>query len=210
MSPAHDLPDVIALFALPGAVLLPRTRLPLQIFEPRYLALLDDVLKTPERLIGMIQPTGPEGELARIGCAGRVTGFNETDDGRYMITLTGRSRFAVTSEVEGFTPYRKAEVSWKGFDRDLAGPEEAPALRRPDFFDMLRRYFDEADLSTDWEMLEEAGDEMLVNSLSMLLPFETEDKQALLEAGDLQARLRVLETLLEFALYGGAGEEPMQ
>ncbi len=207
-----DLPDRIPLFPLPGALLLPRARLPLQIFEPRYLAMLDDVLKTPHRLIGMIQPRpGPDGQprLAAIGCAGRLTGFSETDDGRYMITLTGISRYRLLREISGFAPYLSAEARWDGFERDRGGPEEDPGFDREAFLDTLGRYFASQQLSTDWESLREAGDELLVNSLAMLCPFEPEDKQALLEAPSLETRRETLVTLMEFALRSG-GEEVVQ
>ena len=207
-----DLPGKIPLFPLPGALLLPRARLPLQIFEPRYLAMLDDVLKTPHRLIGMIQPRpGPDGQprLAAIGSAGRVTAFSETDDGRYMITLAGISRFRLLREISGFTPYLSAEVRWDGFERDRAGPEEDPGFDREAFLKLLRRYFESEHLSTDWESLRETADELLINSLAMLCPFEPEDKQALLEAPSLQTRRETLVTLMEFALRSG-GEEVVQ
>ena len=123
-----DLPETIPLFPLPGALLLPRSRLPLHIFEPRYLAMVEDVLKTPHRLIGMIQtcpkPGTPETSLQKIGCAGRLTQFSETEDGRYLVTLAGVSRFRLQAEEEGFTPYRRGRVDWSGFDRDLGGGEE--------------------------------------------------------------------------------------
>src|SRR6056297_797279 len=130
-----DLPDVIPVFPLPGALLLPRARLPLHLFEPRYLAMLDDVLKTSNRLIGMVQPyeTPGGGRLHSIGCAGKVTAFSETEDGRYMITLSGASRFRITEEVEGFTPYRRCKVNWSGFDADLGPTERDPAFDRPAF-----------------------------------------------------------------------------
>jgi Lon protease-like protein len=209
-----DLPDTIPVFPLPGALLLPRARLPLHIFEPRYLQMLDDTLKTRHRLIGMIQPReGPAGcerKLHSIGCAGRLTAFSETEDGRYMITLTGVSRFRVAEEVHGFTPYVKADVSWQGFERDLGGAETDPAFGRERFLDLLSRYFTATGLSTDWESLTEAEDELLINSLSMLCPFEPEDKQALLEAPSLSTRRETLITLIEFALRGGSGEEALQ
>ncbi|KPQ06024.1 MAG: hypothetical protein HLUCCA12_12505 [Rhodobacteraceae bacterium HLUCCA12] len=206
MSTSADLPDTIPLFPLPGALLLPRARLPLHIFEPRYLAMLEDCLKTPERLIGMIQPRAvPGGEAARlhaIGCAGRVTAFSETEDGRYMITLTGISRFRLTSEVEGFSPYRRAQVSWDGFERDRGAAEADPGFERPPFLDLLARYFTAVDLSTDWSSLKEAEDELLINALSMLCPFAPEERQALLEAPSLETRRETLVTLMEFALRG--------
>ena len=214
MLKAADLPQTIPVFPLPGALLLPRARLPLHIFEPRYLAMLDDTLKTSHRLIGMIQPReGPKGSGTRlhaIGCAGRVTAFSETEDGRYMITLAGISRFRVARAVEGFTPYIKCDVSWEDFARDLGDNEDDPGFRRERFLKLLGRYFASRSLSTDWDSLREAEDELLVNSLSMLCPFDPEDKQALLEAPSLSTRRETLVTLIEFALRGGSGEEVMQ
>jgi len=209
-----DLPDSIPLFPLPGALLLPRARLPLHIFEPRYLAMLDDALKTPQRLIGMIQPLGTPGgqseRLHRIGCAGRVTSFTETSDGRYMISLTGISRFRVRQEQPGFTPYLKANVDWGEFARDLGPTEEDPEFDREAFLKLLGRFFDARELAADWDSLREAEDELLINSLSMLSPFEVEDKQALLEAPTLADRRQTLVTLIEFALHSGPDEEVMQ
>ena len=206
-----DLPETIAVFPLPGALLLPRSRLPLHIFEPRYLQMLEDALKTPERLIGMVQPNEVPGReagtgLYTIGCAGRLTQFSETEDGRYLVTLTGVSRFRVLREVEGFTPYRRCDVSWDGFGRDLGEPEEDQGFDRPGFLRLLERFFSAQKLSTDWDTLKEAEDELLVNSLSMLLDFDPEDKQALLEAPSLPTRRETLVTLIEFALRGGAEE----
>ncbi len=208
-----DLPDTIPIFPLPGALLLPRARLPLHIFEPRYLAMLDDALKTSTRLIGMVQPydaPGEDGKLHSIGCAGRVTAFSETEDGRYMLTLSGVSRFRVQSEVEGFTPYRRCNVDWSGFERDKGPVERDTDFQRDKFMDLLGRFFDDQGLKTDWESLGEAEDELLINSLSMLCPFEPEDKQALLEAPSLATRRETLVTLIEFALRRGDADEVMQ
>lgn len=211
MISATDLPDTIPVFPLPGALLLPRARLPLQIFEPRYLAMLDDVLKTKSRLIGMIQPyEGRCAGLHSIGCAGRLTGFSETEDGRYMITLSGMSRFRVVTEVEGFTPYRRCKVDWQGFDRDLGPTERDPGLDRTALLNVLDRFFEAQGLSTDWDSLEAAEEELLINSLSMLCPFDPEDKQALLEAPSLTTRRETLITLIEFALRAGDGDEVIQ
>lgn len=213
MSFKADLPETIAIFPLPGALLLPRARLPLHLFEPRYLAMFDDVLKTPQRLIGMVQPydngSSPP-DLHAIGCAGRVTAFSETEDGRYMITLSGISRFRVGSEVEGFTPYRRCAVSWAGFERDLGPAERDDGFAREGFMELLARFFDERGLKTDWESLRDAEDELLINSLSMLCPFAPEDKQALLEAPSLVTRRETLVTLIEFELRGGSDEEILQ
>ena len=215
MTRIGDLPDSVPVFPLPGALLLPRARLPLHIFEPRYLQMLDDTLKTGHRLIGMIQPREtPEGQnadrLHAIGCAGRLTAFSETEDGRYMITLSGVSRFRVTEEEDGFTPYRRCRVDWSAFRRDRGGPERDEGFDRDLFLDILRRFFSDRNLSTDWDSLKEAEDELLINSLSMLCPFDPEDKQALLEAPSLQTRRETLVTLIEFALRGGLGEDVMQ
>ena len=208
-----DLPDMIPVFPLPGALLLPRARLPLHIFEPRYLQMLDDTLKTQHRLIGMVQPSeapGGKTRLHTIGCAGRLTQFSETEDGRYLITLAGISRFRIREANEGFTPYLRAEVSWSGFEQDKGGTEADPAFDRPAFLDLLSRYFSAMSLSTDWDSLKEAEDELLINSLSMLCPFEPEEKQALLEAPSLTTRRETLVMLIEFALRGGAPEEMVQ
>jgi hypothetical protein len=213
-----DLPDTIPVFPLSGALLLPRARLPLHIFEPRYLQMLDDTLKTDHRLIGMIQPRevpGAQGDktgkrLHAIGCAGRLTGFSETEDGRYMISLSGISRFRVREEVQGFTPYRRAQVDWAPFARDIGRAEEDTGFDRAAFLDLLGRFFRAMELSTDWSSLKEAETELLINSLSMLLPFTPEDKQALLEAPSLSTRRETMVTLIEFALRGDQGETVVQ
>lgn len=214
MIKATELPETIAIFPLPGALLLPRARLPLHIFEPRYLQMLEDALKTPTRLIGMVQPNEIPGRtgngLHTIGCAGRVMQFSETEDGRYLITLGGASRFRVINEVEGFTPYRRCDVAWDGFERDLGPDEQDAQFQRKPFLDLLERYFDARELSADWDTLKEADDELLINSLSMMLEFDPEDKQALLEAPSLSTRRETLVTLLEYQLRGGQETEVMQ
>ncbi len=217
MKHISDLPDTIPLFPLPGALLLPRARLPLHIFEPRYLQMLEDCMKTPARLIGMIQTRevpasagGGEAKLQSIGCAGRLSGFSETEDGRYMVTLSGVSRFRLREEIKGFSPYRRARVDWHGFERDQGIAEHDEAFDRPAFMDLLQRFFESLELSTDWESLGEADEELLINSLSMLCPFSPEDKQALLEAPTLITRRETMVTLIEFALRGGSAEEIMQ
>ncbi|MGF1660216.1 MAG: LON peptidase substrate-binding domain-containing protein [Rubrimonas sp.] len=199
-----DLPETIAVFPLAGAMMLPRARLPLNIFEPRYLAMLDDALKTEHRLIGMIQPLEKTGDappkLRRIGCAGRVTSFSETEDGRYLIALTGICRFRVGEEVEGFHPYRRVKAEWVDFARDLTARDSDPGFDRKAFLGLLKRYFEASGLSSDWSSLEEADEEMLVNSLSMLCPFAVEEKQALLEAPRLAERRETICALMEFAI----------
>lgn len=212
MTHTGDLPDVIPIFPLPGALLLPRAQLPLQLFEPRYLAMLDDAIKTDGRLIGMVQPFSADGSdrLHDIGCVGRITAMSETDDGRYMITLTGQSRFRVVEEVEGFTPYRRCRVDWAGFGADLGDEESDPELDRPALIALLERFFDERDLNTDWDSMAEAEPELLINSLSMLCPFEPKERQALLAAPTLSARRETLVALIEYALHGGDEKQVMQ
>jgi len=210
-----DLPETIPVFPLPGALLLPRARLPLNIFEPRYLAMLEDTLKTGHRLIGMVQPVAvPEGQettrLHQIGCAGRVTAFQETEDGRYLITLSGVSRFRTGALQEGFAPYLRASADWSSFERDLGRAESDPAFDRKAFLATLARFFDSAQLSSDWDSLKGAEVELLVNSLSILCPFDPEEKQALLEAPTLAKRRETLMTLMEFALRSSGDEGAMQ
>lgn len=210
-----SLPQTIPVFPLPGVLLLPRARLPLNIFEPRYLAMLDDALKSEHRLIGMVQPReAPPGKgapsLHQIGCAGRVTSFSETEDGRYMITLSGISRFRLIAQNSGFTPYVRGDVDWESFQRDLGKAEVDEGFDRPQFLDLLKRFFEAENLSSDWGNLKEADEELLVNSLSMLCPFGPEEKQALLEAPCLQSRRETLVTLMEFALHSGSEDEKLQ
>ena len=210
MSKKIDLPPTIPIFPLPKAVLLPRSRLPLHIFEPRYLAMIEDCLKTPHRLIGMLQPTGNDGRLHSIGCAGKLTQFSETEDGRYMITLTGISRYRLDNEIEGFTPYRRFNVEWDGFEKDGEVPEQDSKFDRDSFFNLLGKFLEGEGLSTDWETLQQADNELLINSLSMMLDFDLEDKQALLEAPSLETRRETLTTLFEFSLRGGSDDEVLQ
>lgn len=210
-----NLPQTIPVFPLPNVFLLPRARLPLNIFEPRYLAMLDDVLKTEHRLIGMIQPREtPAGTgnppLHQIGCAGRVTSFTETKNGRYLVTLSGISRFRIVAQNTGFTPYIRADVDWDSFHRDLGKVEADDSFNRSNFLKVLQRFFDKSELAGDWDKFQGADEELLINSLAMMCPFKPEEKQALLEAPSLQTRRETLVTLMEFALRGGENEDQMQ
>lgn len=210
----NALPDVIPVFPLEGAVLLPKSRLPLNIFEPRYLAMLDDVLRSEHRLLGMVQPRdeGPNPQTYAIGCAGRVTNFSETEDGRYLIALSGQLRFRIKEEVEGFTPFRRMKVEWTDFKNDLGGEGsfELDDDDRAAFLDLLQRYFDAAQLSADWEALSSADEETLINAIAMLCPFSPEEKQALLEAPTLADRHRDLLTLMEIVVAAPAGAGDLQ
>ncbi|MBE2277962.1 MAG: LON peptidase substrate-binding domain-containing protein [Rhodobacteraceae bacterium] len=212
-----DLPGRIPLFPLPGALLLPRARIPLFIFEPRYLAMVEDCMKTSHRLIGMIsareaiglpQPGPPQ--LAAVGCAGRLTEFAEAEDGRLMIALSGVSRFHLREEVSGFTPYRRAEVDWAPFARDLGPADEDPGFNRTSFVSLLQRFLDSHGLSAPATELRDAPVGRLIDDAAMLLPLPPEDKQALLEAPGLASRRETLVTLMEFALRGGNPKDPRQ
>ena len=209
---AADLPQVIPVFPLPGAILLPRGQLPLNIFEPRYLNMIDDAM-AGDRIIGMLQPRqGPRSlpGLSPIGCAGRITSFAETSDGRYLITLTGCARFRLASEIPTQTPYRQIRADFTPFEGDLsAPPAEDAGLDRDGLLDALRAYLETRGLDIDWDTAETAPPEALVNSLSMALPFEPSEKQALLEAASLTDRSTVLTALLTIdAASDGDGETP--
>jgi hypothetical protein len=199
---AADLPQVIPIFPLDGALLLPGGDLPLQIFEPRYLNMVDDVM-TGERVIGMIQTKAggdrDRPKLARVGCLGRVTSYAETSDGRYLITLTGVCRFEAGEELSIPTPYRQLRARYDRFEGDLSRDEEAMAAEsvRSRFARALKRYLNNRELDIDWDTANSAPLESLVNSLAMGLPFEPAEKQALLEAQDLTGRFDALTTLLE-------------
>ena len=195
-----DLPDLIPVFPLDGSLLLPGCQLPLHIFEPRYLNMIDDVM-SGERLIGMIQtrgrgaPTRPA--LADVGCAGRVTAYAETGDGRYMITLTGICRFVAGDELAATTPYRQLRPHYDRFVRDLEDDDGLVALDRTAFLAVLRRYLDHKGLEVEWDAARQAPAGALINSLAMGLPLDPPEKQALLEAETLGERGRVLAALLE-------------
>jgi Lon protease-like protein len=201
------LPDAIPIFPLTGVLLLPRGRLPLNIFEPRYLAMTQDALGG-ERLIGMVQPSDPQNDnrgggqmnppVYPIGCAGRITAFSETDDGRYLITLTGVSRFRIREELPLLGGYRRVIADWEPFARDRE-PSPEPGFDRDRFARALKGYFVQRQISADWEAIEKAPGEHLLTSIAMLCPFEASEKQALLEAADLEERARLLVALIEMA-----------
>jgi len=207
----QNAPDVIPVFPLPGALLLPRGRLPLNIFEPRYLAMVDDALKTEHRLIGMIQPRSCDSResgrsLYDVGCAGRIVTFSETDDGRYLIALTGVSRFQIREEVEGFQPYRRVSAAWDSFALDPKQPQcDCPDFDKDGFLGLVNGYFRAKNLDTDWDALKQADEETIINALCMMCPFSAGEKQALLEAEDLQARRKTLSALLQI---DSAGHDP--
>ncbi len=198
---AQDLPMVIPVFPLDGALLLPHAQLPLQIFEPRYISMVDDAM-AGERIIGMVQ-TRPGGDPERpglqpIGCAGKITTFSETSDGRYLITLTGLSRFGLREELPTPAPYRQARVDFIAYQGDLQPPsDEEEGFDRLRLLSALREYLERRALDVDWETAKAAPAEALINSLAMALPFDPPEKQALLEAPNLQGRRETLVALME-------------
>ena len=195
------LPEQIPLFPLAGTVLLPRATLPLNIFEPRYLAMVRDAMAS-NRLVGIIQPRDtaePQPHLYEVGGVGRITQFTETGDGRFLISLTGLQRFRVRHELTTEKPYREIAADYDAFAGDWRAPEPLPAALRADLENSLRVYLDAQDLSADWEAVGSADDESLVHTLATVCPFETAEKQALLEAGDLRERTLTLSTLMAFA-----------
>ncbi len=210
---AADLPQVIPVFPLPGAILLPRGQLPLNIFEPRYLNMIDDAM-AGDRIIGMLQPQAGSARLPNlspVGCAGRITSFAETSDGRYLITLTGCARFRLASELPAQTPYRQIRADFTPFEDDLSAPPvDDIGLDRDGLLDALRAYLETRGLDIDWDTAETAPPEALINSLSMALPFEPPEKQALLEAVSLTDRSDVLTALLTIdAATDGEGDAPL-
>ena len=208
----QDLPETVPLFPLPGALLLPRGQMPLNIFEPRYLAMVDDALRGA-RLIGMIQPDaddeGRVPRLYRVGCAGRITQWAETGDGRYLITLTGVARFRLAEELTVITPYRQARVDFSAFPVDYEARAGEEAVDRPRLIETLRRFVAANRLEMDWDGVDRAPNEALVNALAMMSPYGVREKQALLEAPDLGTRAETLIALTEIELARGAnGDDP--
>ena len=213
-----DLPDVIPVFPLSGALLLPRGQMPLNIFEPRYLAMIDDALRSGQRLIGMIQPdsTGAAPEhhptLYKIGCVGRITQLAESGDGRYLIQLTGVARFRVEEELNVDTPYRQCRVTYMPFVDDFSPRKGEDEVDRTSLLRALSEFLKANDLKADWEGIENAPNEALVNALAMMSPYGTAEKQALLEAPDLKTRAEILiaVTEIELAKKTAGGETPLQ
>jgi Lon protease-like protein len=213
-----DLPEVIAVFPLAGALLLPRGQLPLNIFEPRYLMMIDDAFASGRRLIGMIQPDaahpGREDRpnLYKVGCVGRITQLTETGDGRYMIQLTGIARFRIEAELAVATPYRQCRVIYTPFANDFVGHQGEDEVDRESLLKALSDFLKANDLKADWDGIENAPNEALVNALAMMSPYDPAEKQALLEAPDLKTRAEILVAVTEIELAKGRtpGETPLQ
>lgn len=204
-APLQTLPDDLPIFPLAGVLLLPRGRLPLNVFEPRYKAMVEDAL-AGSRTIGMIQPAGDCDEVRGVGCAGRISSFSETPDGRYLICLSGICRFKVAGELAMQRGYRRVRPEWGCYVEDLLPGTPAALGERPRLEGLLRAYFRLQGLTCDWEAVERTDDEKLVNLLSMICPFCPDEKQALLEAGTVEDRAQLLAAFMELAvLHGGGG-----
>jgi Lon protease-like protein len=208
---ADDLPKVFPVFPLAGALLLPRGQLPLNIFEPRYMAMIDDVMKG-HRIVGMIQPDPDAGNgravppLFSVGCAGRITQLAETGDGRYVLTLTGIARFRVTEEITAMTPYRQCRADFAPFEVDFVARANEDLVDRAGVLKALREFAEVNNLQIDWRSIDAAPNEALVNALSMMSPFGPKEKQALLEAEDLKRRADVLVAITEIELARGRSD----
>jgi uncharacterized protein len=213
------LPNAIAVFPLPGALLLPRGQMPLNIFEPRYLAMIEDTIRSPHRMIGMIQPdpAHPGRDQARpnlfkVGCVGRVTQFAESGDGRYLIQLTGIARFRIEEELPVSTPYRQCRVAYQSFIDDFTARKGEDEVDRKALLRALTDFLKANNLKADWEGIENAPNEALVNALAMMSPYGVAEKQAMLEAPNLKTRAEILVavTEIELAKSKTPGETPLQ
>ena len=210
MTPDAPLPVAVPVFPLTGALLLPRGTLPLNIFEPRYLAMVRDAMAATgaaNRMIGIVQPRsgGEPPPLYDVGCIGRIGDYRETDDGRILIALTGVSRFRIAAELDRTTLYRQVMADYHDFPEDREDPDPLTAAARAGLEDVLRVYLDAQGLSADWEAVRAADDEALVTTLSGVCPFDPAEKQALLEAEDLPERAATLTALMAFAQGLGGG-----
>jgi hypothetical protein len=213
-----DLPKVIPVFPLPGALLLPRGQMPLNIFEPRYLQMVDDAFRDGHRLIGMIQPdvthshTNERPALFKVGCVGRITQLAESGDGRYILELTGVSRFKVVEEQTVLTPYRQCRVDFAAFTDNLTARKGEDDVDRPALLKALTQFLKANQLKVDWEGIESAPNEALVNALAMMSPYGPAEKQALLEAPNLKTRAEILiaVTEMDLAKKRTSGDPPLQ
>jgi Lon protease-like protein len=198
-----DLPEIVPIFPLSGVLLLPGGRLPLNVFEPRYLAMVDAALRA-DRVIGMIQPRAPEEcsmGLYHTGCAGRITSFEETGDGRYLITLTGVARFKIAAEIEQQNGYRRVRADWVSYPKDTE-TSDCLGIDRERLHALLENYFSQEGLSCNWDTVADTSDNNLITCLAMVCPFDAREKQALLEAPCCKERASLFMTLLEMAVKG--------
>jgi len=198
---SSELPNKLAIFPLTGAVLFPQTQLPLNIFEPRYLQMIDEVLSSPDRIMGMIQPNLSKNDpnsknLKKVGCAGRISSFSETGDGRYLVTLTGLIRFEINNELDTTTQYRQVIADYNNYTEDLK-PANVENVDRKSLLVLIKKYLEQRNLLIDWEIIEQSPTEQLINYSGVLVPFEPEEKQLLLETRSLFDRCKTLESLFQ-------------
>lgn len=210
-----ELPQIIPIFPLPGVLLLPDGKLPLNVFEPRYLAMTSDAM-AGQRIIGMIQPIDPQAvtgqgddnpPVYRMGCAGRITQFAESDDGRYLITLSGLCRFTIKQELALQRGYRRVIADWGRFQSDIEGVALAQGVDRERLTRTLKAFFTKQQVNANWDAIRDTPDDRLITSLAMVCPFAPAEKQALLECATVSDRAQLLTGLMEMALVQGSGTE---
>ncbi len=206
----EEIPKKIPLFPLTGAVLFPDTQLPLNIFEPRYIQMVDSALASPDRLIGMIQPSSNEtkgaGNLKKVGCIGRISSFNEAEDSRYLITLTGVCRFEIEEELDTTTPYRQVIAKYEKFQTDLENIN-LENIDRNKLLALVKKYLEHRKILADWEIIQQTPTKQIINYSGVLVPFSPEEKQLLLESKDLVTRCGALEALFQSYIFDLSGEK---
>ena len=210
----QDLSKKIPIFPLTGAVLFPGTQLPLNIFEPRYVQMVDDALASPSRLLGMIQPGKPDQSsdnkvLKKVGCLGRISSFNEAEDNRYLITLSGVVRFEVDEELDVTTPYRQIIANYDGYKLDME-KQNVESIDRSKLLALVKRYLEHRKILADWEIIQQTPTEQLINYSGILVPFTPEEKQLLLEAKSIITRSHALEALYQSYIFDMSGEKSDQ
>ena len=205
----EDLPKRIPIFPLTGAVLFPGTQLPLNIFESRYINMIDDALASSDRLIAMIQPVSSKDSdskiLKKVGCIGKITTFNEIEDNRYLITLTGIIRFKIKEELDTTTPYRQVIPDFTNFDTDLED-QNVESIDREKLLSLIKKYLEHRNMLTDWDIIQQTSTEQLINYSGVLVPFTPEEKQLLLESITITERCDALEALYQSYIFDLSGE----
>ena len=206
----EELPPKVSVFPLPGAILLPRTQLPLNIFEERYLEMVDHAM-SGDRLMAMIQTNKDDGNsLYSTGCLGKITSYSEVANKRMLITLSGICRFTIGTELEVVTPYRQFQVDYTKFSSDLVKGHGEDSVKRDKLIDSLKKYLEHNNLTIDWDAISNSSTELLVNSLCILSPYKSKEKQALLEAETLEKRSEMLIAMTEMSMSSGPGTEQIQ
>lgn len=205
-----DLPQRVSIFPLTGAVLFPKTQLPLNIFEPRYIQMIDEALSSSERIIGMIQTNASDKDnktLKKVGCVGRISSFSETNDGRYLVTLNGLNRFEIQEELTTTTNYRQIICNYNNYNQDLH-VDDTSNIDRNNLLKLIKKYLKQRNLLIDWDIIEQSPTEQLINYSGVLVPFNPEEKQLLLETNTLLERSKTLEALFESYQYQSDQDTP--